>query len=45
MMQIQPGEIKITHKLFLADEIGNVIYTSEGSEKENNMIFLKGEFS
>ncbi|MBI2652319.1 hypothetical protein HYX00_02530 [Candidatus Woesearchaeota archaeon] len=45
MFRIQPGETKITHKLFLVDEIGNTIYSSEGSEKENNLIFLKGEFS
>ena len=45
MLQIQPGEVEITHRLFLVDGIGNTIYSSEGSEKENNLIFLKGEFS
>jgi len=44
-IQIQPGEVKITHKLFLVDGIGNTIYSSEGSKRENNLIFLKGEFS
>ncbi|MEK6984211.1 MAG: hypothetical protein AABX33_06575 [Nanoarchaeota archaeon] len=45
-MTLMPlGDTKITHKFFVSDENGNLIYSSEAYESDRRIRLLKGEFS